>query len=162
MGHKQKLWREELYEKLKEYPGPIRQKDIRKTLGCGMSIDYAMKKLMEEHDDIIKFSYGRDVQYRVIRKEKSEMSLINNAEPVAERAASFAEMTEAILMHSERSIAILGKIFEVLNGSGGNPQPKGPKNTKCLREDLLAINDNLCVLLNGLETLYGQIGGTND
>ena len=90
------------------------------------------------------------------------MALINNAEPGATTAASFTEMTGAILMHSESSIMILGKIFEILNGSGGNPQVKSSKDTKCLREDLLAINDNLCVLLNGLETLYGQIGGTND
>ena len=31
-----------------------------------MSIDYAMKKIMEKHRDVLKFSYGRDVYYRVI------------------------------------------------------------------------------------------------
>lgn len=71
MSLRHKLWREELYEKLKQQPGPIKASKIRKELGCGMSIDYAMKKIMEEHKDVIKFSYGRDVYYRVIsfRKE---------------------------------------------------------------------------------------------
>lgn len=66
MGLRHKIWREELYQKLKDYPGPIKKSDIRKKFGCGMDINYAMKKIMEEHMDVLKFSYGRDVYYRVI------------------------------------------------------------------------------------------------
>ena len=77
MSSKHKLWREELYQKLKDYPGPIKTSDIRKKLGCGMSIDYAMKKIMEEHKDVIKFSYGRDVYYRVIPEIVQLYSLVD-------------------------------------------------------------------------------------
>ena len=31
-----------------------------------MALDYAMKKIMEKHRDVLKFSYGRDVYYSVI------------------------------------------------------------------------------------------------
>lgn len=31
-----------------------------------MDINYAMKKIMEKHRDVLKFSYGRDVYYSVI------------------------------------------------------------------------------------------------
>ena len=66
MSFRHELWREELYQKLKSHPGPIKKSDIRKKLGCGMDINYAMKKIMEKHRDVLKFSYGRDVYYSVI------------------------------------------------------------------------------------------------
>ena len=66
MGLRHNIWREELYQKLKDYPGPIKASEIRKKLGCGMDINYAMKEIMKIHKDVIKFGYGRDVYYRVI------------------------------------------------------------------------------------------------
>lgn len=72
MSFRHELWREELYQKLKNHPGPIKRSDIRKKLGCGMALDYAMKKIMEKHHDVLKFSYGRDVYYSVIPFEKKD------------------------------------------------------------------------------------------
>jgi len=81
MGLRHKIWREELYQKLKNYPGPIKTSDIRNKLGCGMDINYAMKKIMEEHKDVIKFSYGGDVYYRVIPfGKKNEEKLLTPSE----------------------------------------------------------------------------------
>lgn len=77
MGLRHKIWREELYQKLKDYPGPIKASEIRKKLGCGMDINYAMKEIMKIHKDVIKFNYGGDVYYRVIPEIVQLYSLVD-------------------------------------------------------------------------------------